>query len=164
MATYKTTYLSPIGEITICANETHITELYFSESKDKCTYEEKELPIFEETKEWLDDYFQGIKPKRILSFKLENVSPFQMEVLEETLKIEYGKTKTYGDIADTISKKRNIKKMSAQAVGHALNKNPICLIVPCHRVIGKDGSLVGYGGGIERKEYLLELENKFKKH
>lgn len=158
MEHFKTIYQSPIGEITICGNSSYITELFFSDSKDECEYEEKELSIFAEAKKWLDNYFKGIDQKEVPAYKLEGISSFQRDVLEETLKIGYGKTRTYGDIANVIAKKRNIKKMSSQAVGHALNKNPICLIIPCHRVIGKNSNLVGYGGGIERKRYLLELE------
>lgn len=156
---FKTTYTSPIGEISICGNDSFITELFFSDTKISILPIKDDLNSFKETKEWLDSYFNGNKQAKPPSFKLNDLSSFQLDVLKETLKIGWGETKTYGDIAKAIASKRGIKRMSAQAVGHALNRNPICLIIPCHRVIGKNGKLIGYGAGIERKRYLLELES-----
>lgn len=123
--------------------------------KSKCT--EKEIPVFTETKKWLDIYFSGKQPQFFPKLDLRG-SDFRIAVWEILLKIPYGQTITYGDIADEIAKKRGIKKMAAQAVGGAVGHNPVAIIVPCHRVVGTNGSLTGYGGGIERKEKLLQLE------
>ena len=116
------------------------------------------LPIFKETIKWLDIYFSGDIPNFTPKYKLNSLTPFQKEVLEITKKIPYGKTITYKEIADTIAKNMNITKMSAQAVGQALKHNPICIIIPCHRVIGCNNKLTGYNGGISNKTELLKLE------
>ena len=116
------------------------------------------LPIFKETIKWLDIYFSGNIPNFIPKYKLDSLTPFQKEVLEITKNIPYGKIITYKKIADTIAKRKNIKKMSAQAVGQALKYNPICIIIPCHRVIGSNNKLTGYNGGIKNKIELLKLE------
>lgn len=123
--------------------------------KSKCT--EKEIPVFAETKKWLDIYFSGKQPQFFPKLDLQG-SEFRLAVWEILLKIPYGQTITYGDIASEIGERRGIKKMAAQAVGGAVGHNPVAIIVPCHRVIGANGSLTGYGGGIERKEKLLQLE------
>lgn len=90
-------------------------------------------------------------------------TPFQKEVWQELLKIDYGETVTYGDIAKRVAERRGIKKMSAQAVGQSLSKNPIIIMVPCHRVIGNNGKLTGYAGGVEKKHFLLKLEKRLLK-
>lgn len=92
-------------------------------------------------------------------YKLENLTPFRKQVIDILLKIPYGTTMTYKDIAEEIAKKNGRKKMSAQAVGGAVGWNPICIIIPCHRVVGTNGSLTGYGGGIRKKIMLLDFEN-----
>lgn len=120
--------------------------------------EAKELPIFEKTKRWMDIYFQGKVPDFTPLLFLES-TPFRKAVWEILLTIPYGKIMTYGEIAERIAKQRGLSRMSAQAVGGAVGHNPISLIVPCHRVLGANGSLTGYAGGIERKEKLLMLEN-----
>lgn len=122
---------------------------------DKCA--EKEIPVFDETKKWLDIYFSGNHPQFFPPLDLQG-SDFRIAVWEILLKIPYGHTITYGDIADEIAKKRGIKKMAAQAVGGAVGHNPVAIIVPCHRVLGANGSLTGYNGGLERKEKLLRFE------
>ena len=91
-------------------------------------------------------------------FKINNISPFRQEVIDIMNSIEYGKTLTYNDISKIIAKKRGIKRMSSQAVGGAVGWNPICIIIPCHRVVGTNGSLTGYGGGIKNKVELLKIE------
>lgn len=116
------------------------------------------LPIFKETIKWLDIYFSGNIPNFAPKYKLDSLTPFQKEVLEITKNIPYGKIITYKEIADIIAKRKNIKKMSAQAVGQALKNNPICIIIPCHRVIGCNNKLTGYNGGINNKTELLKLE------
>ena len=114
--------------------------------------------IFEETKKWLDIYFNGENPTFIPKYKINNLTDFRKEVIDIINTIEYGKLLTYGDISKIIAKNRKIKKMASQAVGGAVGSNPICIIIPCHRVVGKNGKLTGYGGGINNKIELLKLE------
>ncbi len=119
---------------------------------------QKQLPIFQETCRWLDEYFQGKEPNFIPNYRIDHSTPFRDEVIHIMNTIPYGKTITYNDIAMQIAKKRRIPKMSAQAVGGAVGWNPICIIIPCHRVVGVNGNLTGYGGGIKNKIALLKLE------
>lgn len=158
---YRSIYESPLGQIKIVSDGTYLTHLmlegqngYLKEFLDS---EEKELPIFEEIKKWLDIYFSGEIPNQELKIKLLGTS-FQKEVWDILLKIPYGSIMTYGDIASIIASKRGIPKMSPQGVGQAVSKNPISIIVPCHRVIGSNNRLVGYQGGLTLKEKLLEIE------
>ena len=116
------------------------------------------LPVFKETKKWLDIYFDGKEPDFTPRLHLQG-SPFRMEVWEILLKIPYGKTTTYKEIAERVAAQRGIPSMSAQAVGGAVGHNPVSIIVPCHRILGTDGSLTGYAGGVEKKKSLLSLEN-----
>lgn len=118
---------------------------------------DRDLQIFKDTTRWLDIYFSGKNPDFMPPLKL-NGTEFQKEVWEILLAIPYGTTRTYGDIAAQIAKKRNLSRMSAQAVGQAVGHNPISIIVPCHRVVGSNGNLTGYAGGIDKKVKLLELE------
>ena len=121
-----------------------------------CT--ERDLPVFRETCLWLDEYFGGHAPAFTPAYRIDGLTPFRKDVIDAMLNIPFGKTATYGDIAAAIAKKRGLKKMSAQAVGGAVGWNPICLIIPCHRVIGANGAIVGYGGGIKNKVALLAHE------
>ena len=114
---------------------------------------ENNLPIFDETRRWLDVYFSGKVPAFTPQMEMQ-ASPFRKAVWEVLLTIPFGTTMTYGDIA------RRIGCRSAQAVGGAVGRNPISLVVPCHRVVGADGSLTGYAGGIDRKRRLLEMERE----
>lgn len=160
--TYIQKYNSPLGGITIASNGEALTGLWFDGQKyfgDTLSeqYRIKELPIFEETKKWLDIYFQGKCPDFTPELLLET-TPFRREVWEIMLAIPYGQTMTYGEIADRIAKQKGISKMSAQAVGGAVGHNSISLIIPCHRVVGTNGSLTGYAGGIDKKVKLLTLE------
>ncbi len=167
---YKKEYKSPLGRICLTSNGDYLTGLWFENSKDNLKhnkeYQKKDLKIFDETIKWLDIYFSGKDPDFTPKYKIDNTQPFSLLVLDIVSKIPYGKTISYNDIALEIAKIKNIKKMSAQAVGNAVGRNPICLIVPCHRVIGSKGNLTGYGGGIKNKLKLLELEkndiSKFK--
>lgn len=106
---------------------------------------------------WFDEYFSGKIPDFLPPIKY-NGTDFQKIVWDELLKIPYGKTVSYGELARVVALKRGKTKMSAQAIGGAVGNNHICIIVPCHRVIGKDGSLVGYGEGIDKKILLLRFE------
>ena len=116
------------------------------------------LPIFRETCRWLDVYFGGRQPDFTPPYRLAGVTPFRYEVVREMLAIPFGATRTYGDIASALADRMGRGRMSAQAVGGAVGWNPICLIIPCHRVVGAGGKLVGYGGGIGNKVALLDLE------
>ena len=140
-----------------------LTGLWFSGSRDSSKHvencEEKELPVFGETAKWLDIYFSGKNPDFTPKYLIENLTPSGKEVIDIISSIPFGSTLTYNDIAKIIAEKRGIEKMSAQAVGGAVGRNPICIIVPCHRVVGSNGSLTGYGGGIKNKTALLKLEN-----
>ena len=122
-------------------------------------YEEKMLPVFDEADRWLDIYFQGEEPDFFPPVSFACGSEFQQKVWKILLSIPYGKTMTYGEIAACIAKQRGLTRMSAQAVGGAVGHNPISIIVPCHRVVGTDGSLTGYAGGIDRKVKMLECEH-----
>ena len=159
---YINRYTSPIGKITMASDGEALTGLWFDGQKYFALYldkdnEEKDLPIFDMAKKWLDIYFSGREPDFTPSLKYDS-TPFRKAVYDIMLTIPYGKTISYGEIADIIAKQKSIKKMSAQAVGGAVGHNPISIIIPCHRVVGSNGSLTGYGGGINRKVKLLELE------
>lgn len=160
---YTTFYESPIGRMLLAADDAGLTGLWFEGQKyfarclDRET-EEKELPVFAEAKRWLDIYFSGKEPDFTPPLHFIGTD-FQKEVWEILCAIPYGQTMTYGAIADQLAKKRGLSRMSAQAVGGAVGHNNLSIIVPCHRVVGSDGSLTGYAGGIERKTFLLNLEN-----
>lgn len=162
MMIYTCQYNSILGNITLASNGEALTGLWFDGQKyfgDTLpeVYKPKNLPVFEETARWLDIYFSGKNPGFMppLSF---HATPFRQTVWEILLSIPYGKTMTYGEIADKIARQKGLEKMSAQAVGGAVGHNPISIIVPCHRVVGAGGSLTGYAGGVEKKQRLLELE------
>lgn len=160
--TYICKYDSSLGGITIASNGEAITGLWFEGQKyfgDTLPeqYEEKKLPVFEEAKRWLDIYFQGKEPDFMPPLLMET-TPFRKAVWEIMLEIPYGKTMTYGEIAERIAKKKGIARMSAQAVGGAVGHNSISLMIPCHRVVGTNGSLTGYAGGMDKKVKLLTLE------
>ncbi len=160
--TYIYHYHSPLGGITLSSNGTELTGLWFDGQKyfgDTLgeEYEEKNLPIFEETARWLDIYFSGKSPDFTPALSMET-TPFRKAVWKIMLTIPYGRTMTYGEIANRIAKQKGLPNMSAQAVGGAVGHNSISLIVPCHRVVGTNGSLTGYSGGIDKKVKLLTLE------
>ena len=157
--TFKSKYITPEGfdDIVMESDGKFLTGLRFEQYKIEFDLTEN-LPVFAETCRWLDTYFSGCQPDWMPKYKIEFPTTFRREVLEETSKIPFGKTTTYGEIAQKIASRRNVAKMSAQAVGGALGWNPVCIIIPCHRVIGADGKLTGYGGGIKNKTALLELE------
>lgn len=155
-------YASPLGGITIAGTENAVTGLWFDGQKyfgstlsPNC--EEKNLPVFEQADLWLDTYFSGKNPDFTPPI-FYKTTDFRKAVWEVLLKIPYGETMTYKEIASEIAQQRNVPKMSPQAVGNAVGHNPISLIIPCHRVVGADGSLTGYAGGIDKKAKLLELE------
>ena len=118
---------------------------------------EVKLPVFDMTARWLDIYFSGKEPDFMPPLKMQG-TVFRQAVWKILLDISYGKTMTYGEIASRLAREQGLKAMSAQAVGGAVGRNPISLIVPCHRVIGAGRKMVGYGGGLDRKIALLEME------
>lgn len=122
------------------------------------TEKREDLEIFEQTREWLDIYFGGKNPDFLPSLSPGIRTEFCARVSEIMKEIPYGKTITYGEIAKRIAEEKGIKRMSAQAVGGAVGLNPVCIIIPCHRVLGAKGKLTGYGGGIKNKIGLLRLE------
>lgn len=159
---YTHHYDSPLGGITIASDGNALTGLWFDGQKYYADtlgkdHEVAILPIFEEADRWLDIYFSGKAPD-FTPKTLVRGSDFLRRVCQILLEIPYGKTRTYGDIARQIAAERGLSKMSAQAVGGAVGRNPVSLIIPCHRVVGTNGSLTGYGGGIQRKVKLLKLE------
>lgn len=161
---YKQIYKTPdsFDDILIACDGEYLTELSFIDSKDAAKHiidcEEKNLPTFEETITWLDIYFSGENPKFSPKYKISNLTPFRQEVIDIMNTVKFGETITYNEIAKTIALKRGLKRMSAQAVGGAVGWNPICIIIPCHRVVGTNKSLTGYGGGLKNKAALLSLE------
>ena len=164
MMEYISTYASSLGKITMAGDGHYLIGLWFDEQKyfalnlsDDAV--KSDLPVFDKTKLWLDQYFNGIKPEFIPPLRFKGTD-FQQQVWNILLKIPYGKVITYGDIAREIAESRGIARMSAQAVGGAVGRNPISIIVPCHRVVGTNGNLTGYAGGIDKKKYLLELEQR----
>lgn len=159
---YTYHYNSPLGGITMASEEEALIGLWFDGQKyfaDSITeeYTVKSLPIFDETVKWLDIYFSGKEPDFTPPLMMKT-TPFRKAVWEVMLTIPYGKTMTYGEIANKIAERNGIAKMSAQAVGGAVGHNSISLIIPCHRVVGTNGSLTGYAGGIDKKVQLLKLE------
>nr|WP_303796842.1 methylated-DNA--[protein]-cysteine S-methyltransferase [Ruminococcus flavefaciens] len=119
---------------------------------------EVKLPVFTETVKWLDIYFGGKEPSFTPPISL-HTTPFRKVVYDILLTIPYGQTMTYGEIARILADQQGAEHMSAQAVGSAVGHNPVSIIIPCHRVVGADGSLTGYAGGLDKKKALLKLEN-----
>ncbi len=116
------------------------------------------IPILAQTERWLDCYFSGGIPGPLPPYRIAGLTAFRQAVTDRMLRIPFGQTVSYGEIAAELAAARGIARMSAQAVGGAVGANPLCILIPCHRVIGADGSLVGYGGGMRNKLALLRLE------
>lgn len=159
---YTSTYQSPLGEILMVCDEAGLTGMWFLGQKYFALglgkeHEERETPVLTETKRWLDIYFSGREPDFTPALHMIG-SPFQLTVWELLRQIPYGKTTTYGELAGKVAQKRGLSRMSAQAVGGAVGHNGISIIVPCHRVVGANGSLTGYAGGVGKKKRLLTLE------
>lgn len=160
---YIQKYKSPLGVITIVSNETQVTGIWFENSRffSKALsgkYINQATAATEQAVHWLDIYFNNKIPDFTPPLLLKGTD-FRMTVWKMLLDIPYGETISYGDIAKAIAKRRGIEKMSAQAVGNAVGHNPISIIVPCHRVVGSNGGLTGYSGGIKRKKALLDIES-----
>ena len=154
---YRMKYPSPVGELTVASDGENIIGLwlegqkYFAATINEDAIE-KELPIFDEARHWLDIYFAGREPD-FLPPLAPRGSEFRRAVWEELLRIPYGETVSYGEIARRLG-----GKTSARAVGGAVGHNPISIIIPCHRVVGAKGNLTGYAGGVDKKVKLLEIE------
>lgn len=157
-------YDSPLGGITLGSDGKALTGLWFDVQdhfavpmppKAEC----RRLPVFDETCRWLDIYFSGRDPGFTPELALRG-TPFRKAVWEILLTIPFGKTMSYGEIASAIARQRGVPCMSSQAVGSAVGHNPVSIIVPCHRVIGADGSLTGYAGGLDKKARLLSIEGR----
>ena len=159
-------YDSPLGGMTMASDGRALTALRFDRpgltgDGADIRRETRWLPVFDDTCRWLDRYFSGQVPDFTPSLSLCG-TPFRQAVWEILLTIPYGQTMFYGEIATCVAEARGIGRMSAQAVGGAVGHNPIAIIVPCHRVIGADGSLTGYAAGLDKKRRLLQLEKIIK--
>lgn len=157
---YIDKYISPIGQMILSTDGEVLTGLSFVDDKHfslALEQEEINLPIFDQTKEWLDCYFRGECPDFMPPIGLDD-TPFRLLVWEMLKDIPYGEVITYKCIAERVASHRGSKKMSPQAVGGAVGHNPISIILPCHRVVGTNGSLIGYAAGLEKKIELLRLE------
>lgn len=159
---YICKYESPIGSLTAASNGAALTGLWFDGQKyfgSTLTeeYEERELPVFAKTKDWLDLYFYGENPDFMPPLAVIG-SDFRKSVWNILRQIPYGQTMTYGEIAKKMARQMGTAQMSAQAVGAAVGRNPISILIPCHRVVGSNGSLTGYAAGIDKKSALLALE------
>lgn len=161
---YQTDYDSPIGGITLGSDGKNIVGLwmegqrYFGDTVNEKMRRKDDLPVFQKAIAWLDRYFRGEKPE-ISELPLAPIGgEFRQAVWKILCEIPYGQVITYGAIAQKIAQQRGLKRMSAQAVGGAVGHNPISLIIPCHRVVGINGSLTGYSGGLDKKIKLLAFE------
>ena len=144
-------YPSPVGTLYLTADEDGLTGVWMHPEKTE------DFPVLSQAKLWLDSYFAG-NPAEI-SFPLNpQGTAFQKQVWEILLTIPYGETTTYGTLAREMARRTGRERMSAQAVGQAVGKNPISILIPCHRVVGAGGKLTGYAGGLEKKEWLLRHE------
>jgi len=146
---------SPYGPLTLVADDGVLCGLYMTDQRHRPleeTFGERDDTPFAEAEEQLRAYFQGELKEFSLELRLRG-TPFQSTVWQALRAIPYGETRTYGELADTLGNPK-----ASRAVGLANGKNPVGIIVPCHRVVGADGSLTGYGGGLERKQRLLDFE------
>ena len=153
---------SPLGEIRLRSDGKSLTGLWFvgqvNDAKDNSDIEIKDdLPIFGQVETWLESYFSGEQTPIKIPLQPKGTI-FQESVWKILQEIQYGEAMTYGEIAQRIAKEKGVATYSAQAVGQAVGKNPISILIPCHRVLGKNGALTGYAGGVHRKEQLLRIE------
>ena len=161
--TFTQHYDSPLGGILLAADETGVRGLWFDGQKYfarglPAERVEQNTPVLSEARRWLDMYFAGREPDFLPPLR-PGGSDFRQAVWNILLQIPYGQTMTYGEIARQLAQQRGLPRVSAQAVGGAVGHNAISVIIPCHRVIGTNGSLTGYAGGIDKKVRLLELEH-----
>lgn len=160
---YTTTLTGPLGPVMLAGTETHLTglwlegQMHYAAHLPPDTPQRADLPLFAQAARWLEDYFAGHAPDPAALPLAPQGSAFQKQVWALLLAIPYGQTTTYGALARAISAETG-RPMASQAVGGAVGRNPISIIIPCHRVVGSSGKLVGYAGGLPIKETLLELE------
>lgn len=159
---YICKYASPLGGITLASDGVKLTGLWFDGQKYFAAglpreHLTRELPVFAQTRDWLDVFFSGKPPAFTPPLSMEGVSPFRRRVWEIMLEIPYGQTSTYKKIAAQIAAETG-GRVSAQAVGGAVGHNRISLVIPCHRVLGTNGSVTGYAGGVDKKIALLKTE------
>ena len=153
---------TPLGEVRLRSDGKSLTGLWFVGQVNDAKYNrdieiKDDLPIFEQVETWLESYFSGKQTPITIPLQPKGAN-FQERVWQMLQEISYGETMTYGEIAQRIAKEKGVVTYSAQAVGQAVGKNPISILIPCHRVLGKNGTLTGYAGGVHRKEQLLNLE------
>ena len=153
---YCIKYDSPIGKLLLTCTDAGLTGIYMNR---EAPVHPMEHPILHQTRRWLDAYFCGEVPTVEVPLCLEGTE-FQKQIWNLLLTIPYGQTRTYGDIAREMAALSGKEKMSAQAVGQAVGKNPISILIPCHRVVGTKGQLTGYAGGLENKIWLLRHEGR----
>ena len=156
---YAASYASPIGPLLLLSDGENLTGLYLNRA---IPANSEIIPVFRQTTVWLDAYFQGKELPQMPPIKLRGTA-FQRLIWDMLPGIPMGEVRTYGDLAKAAAKILGKEKMSAQAVGQAVGKNPVSIIVPCHRIIGAGGKLTGYGGGMENKIWLLQHEGYLKK-
>lgn len=156
---YFCDYMSPIGKLKLVSKDSKLVHIYLKGYNIKEeAIEKNDEEILVKSKEWLDRYFNGCKPKiEELNFEFVG-SEFEINVWNLLCEIPYGELTTYGDLAKKICKIMNKDRMSSQAIENAVGKNPLPIVVPCHRVVGTNGNLTGYTGGLDIKVKLLELE------
>ncbi|MDR0380898.1 MAG: methylated-DNA--[protein]-cysteine S-methyltransferase [Oscillospiraceae bacterium] len=161
---YSTTYPSPVGLLTLASDGDSLVGLWIEGQKyhggtlPGATTEKDNVPVFDMAKGWLDRYFAGEQPG-IAQLPLAPMgSDFRKRVWDMLCKIPYGEVTTYGEIANRVAAAMNKESMSSRAVGGAVGHNPVSIIIPCHRVVGANGSLTGYAGGLAVKTKLLALE------
>ena len=153
---------SPLGELLLASDGDAVTGLWFEGQRSFAAtldpeHEERPLPVFEAAAAWLDRYFARRDPGPTPPLAPRG-TPFQREVWDLLRQIPYGETRSYGDLARELAARRGLPSLSAQAVGGAVGRNAISILIPCHRCVGADGSLTGYAGGLDRKAALLRLE------
>ena len=159
---FESTIQTPLGEVRLRSDGKSLTGLWFVGQVNDAKYNrdieiKDDLPIFEQVETWLESYFSGKQTPITIPLQPKGTN-FQERVWQMLQEISYGETMTYGEIAQRIVKEKGVATYSAQAVGQAVGKNPISILIPCHRVLGKNGTLTGYAGGVHRKEQLLKLE------
>ena len=155
---YAAIYDSPLGKLLLTCREDGLTGIWFDRELPSQSIQENH-PILQQTRQWLDDYFRGEKPSPAIPVRLEG-TVFQRQVWNLLCTIPYGEICSYGGLARELAAVMGKEKISAQAVGQAVGKNPISILIPCHRVVGTKGQLTGYGGGMDRKIYLLRHEGR----
>ena len=154
---YYTQYASPLGMLLLTCSENGLTGLWMNRTAPAAGIESPEHPVFQETEKWLDAYFRGENLPITVPLEPEG-TVFQKQVWQCLLTIPFGTARTYGSIAREMGQLLGKEKMSAQAVGQAVGKNPISILIPCHRCVGTGGKLTGYASGLDKKQWLLRHE------